>query len=251
MGNLPVSDEKPIKDSWRSEADLKVIAALKVMTAGKYEIRGVLGSTINGDHPYIFDRKGDLTKIKKRLEITQRKIEAVMQNFAELDKAGLLDTLDSGIRARVRGMPVESAYDLICDNCIKAGAARIAVEMMGVLSSEIDEYKTKIAEAEAKWPKNRNKARAMHVADEIAEVYVSHLGKKPSYGTEGHKDDAGQSKKWASTDFSRAVHEIFSILKVDGNPDEAAMHSAQKYTDKTAAEAQQEMQKMKHPFLSF
>ena len=249
MGNLPVSDKKPIKDSWRSEADLKVIAALKVMTAGKYEIRGVLGSTINGDHPYLSDRKGDLAKIKKRLEITQRKIEAVKQNFAELDETGLLAPLAGGIRTTTMGMPIESAYDLICNNCIKAGAARIAVEMMGVLSLEIGEYKKKIAEAEAKWPKNRNKARAMHVADEIAKVYVTHLGKKPSYGTQGHKDDAGQSTKWASTDFSRAVHEIFSILKVDGNPDEAAMHSAQKYTDKTAAEAQQETKKMMHSFL--
>ena len=228
MGNSSDMPKNQIGFSSLSDSqEDKIFEALSEMTDGKYQRPGVLGSVGMFNNPYPFDRKGNLTKAKKTLKKAERQIDALLTTFRELSDLGLSEKMDMKIRVGRKGMmwPRTSALDLIIDNGIRFGAMDVSILYLGIIRGEFGKYLRLVVETG--WPEGRTKSYPFFVAQEIAKIYVTCIGKKPTYGTNNQS---------ASTPFSRAVEVIFEILGVDGSAPDAAIHAAKEYTDESAAE---------------
>lgn len=226
MGKETESEKKPIRGSWLSEQQQEVVAALKEMTGGKYQVRTLLELTITGQHPYLFYTKGDLTKATTRLEQAKGRIDKLLTTLEYFEKLGLPEVIDKEIRGRARNQPLETAFDLILDNGIRAGVTNVLDEYLKLLNAEIDEYLKRIESARSDWPEGKTKPHSIYVAKEIAEIYVECMGEKPTYGT-----NAGVP----STSYSKAVEAIFEVLGIK-NAADSANAAANKYTDESAAQ---------------
>ena len=232
--------KKPISGAWLSDEQQEVVAALQEMTGGKYQVQGLLGPMITGFHPYMFDRKGDLSKAKKALKQTIKRITLLQDSLSGFDELDWSEKIDTQIRYRARNHPLESAFDLVIDNGVRSGVTNVLDEYLRLLNAEIGEYKKRLDDAESSWPEGKTKPQPIHVAREIAEIYVEYNGTKPGYGTGSSKDSEGKAVIDPSTPFSWAVHDIFLILGIDGHYAEAAKFAANEYSDESAAQAKKE-----------
>ena len=236
MGKETESEKKPIRGSWLSEQQQEVVAALQKMTGGKYQVRTLFGPMITGQHPYLFDRKGDLTKTAEKLMQAKGRIERLLQTIEGFDELGLSEVIDTEIRRRARNQTLETAFDLILYNGIRAGVTNVLDEYLKLLNAETDEYLKRIKDAEIKWPKGKTMPQSIHVARQIAKIYVEYIGKKPTYGTNSGAKNVGM----ADTTYSIAVEAIFKALDISKNTADSAKDAANEYTDDSAAQAKKD-----------
>ena len=230
MGKETESEKKPIRGSWLSEQQQEVVAALQKMTGDKYQVRTLLELTITGQHPYLFYTKGDLTKATTRLNQAKGRIDNLLTTLEYFEKLGLPEVIDKEIRGRARNQPLETAFDLILENGIRAGVTNVLDEYLKLLNAEIDEYLKRIESARSEWPEGKTKPQSIHVARQIATIYAECMGKKPTYGT---------TNGVASTSYSKAVEAIFEVLGIK-NAADSADAAASEYTGDIAAQAKKD-----------
>lgn len=199
----------------------EISAVLLEMTGGKYRTQSILGTGISDRNAFLFNTKGELKKAKVSVKKAQNQINNLLDTLKELTELELCEKLDQQIKNEIRKRPLETAFSLVLDNAARAGATNIISELSNLLHVELEKYNKRIIASKADWPKGKNKSKPVVVARSIAEVYVIHMGMKPSYGT---------NENGPSTAYSKAVESIFQILGIESNSDEAAKYAAKECT---------------------
>ena len=191
-------------------------------------LRFLLVPALDTSRPNIHDSKAEF---QAELEKVKGALSGLHAALAHLDRPAADDDLrqkaaygrfqsaiDQSARKRVAGLKSTSAFQLIRKNKAEVGLLHSSVLALVDLSFALEERREEL-ELQGKefWSvKNRPPnyyARA--IALRLARLYARARGKKPTFGT---ARDGGHP----STDFGRALEEVFSIIEIRANVRRAA-----------------------------
>jgi len=146
---------------------------------------------------------------------------------AEVGKR-LQDYVDAKARTKSRAHETEYGHDLVRRNSSEVGLTLCLTLQMSDLLRALSIRKQELRDQEAEfWSGNSRPPNhyARTIALRFARFIAHHTRKKPTFGT---SRDGGHP----STDFGRALEEIFALLKIKANVKNAATWAIDQLTEK-------------------
>lgn len=141
--------------------------------------------------------------------------------------ARLRANIDQNARNRLAGVSPKSALDLIRKSKAEVGLYTNSLWALYDLITSLEDRRSELKSQEKEFWTIKNRAPnyyARAIAQRLARIYARDMGKRPTFGT---ARDGGHP----STDFGRALEEVFSIIGVRANVRRAAEWAINELTE--------------------
>jgi hypothetical protein len=192
---------------------------------------------LDATRPNIHDSKAEfqveLATVQRAIENLREVLAALVGPVGEDDPrynamlGRLRSAIDQSAGRRVAGLKPESTVDLIRKNKVDTGFFYNSLlglfDLLSAFNDRLDELKSQEKQF---WTVTHRPANyyARTIALRLARLYAKEKGKRPTFGT---ARDGGHP----STDFGRALEQVFSILGVRANVRGAATWAIEQLTE--------------------
>lgn len=172
--------------------------------------------------PNLHDTKAEFLKEKNAVEAAIKNSRELLdflisahKDEESLDPAAkrVCEAADSGAKAKWRNQTYDTVTDLINRNAVDVGLSFTSVFILADLLGQFYERQKELANQEATFWSLNSRAPdyyARTIALRFAQLVARNTGKKPTLGT-------SRDGSHPSTEFGRALEEIFAILGIETN----------------------------------